>query len=158
MAEAHYKEDTETADKKPGKLCNLCNGEHPLYKCTRFKTVSQHERYKYVKRHILCRLCLYGYHKVEDCRRQFKCHIEGCGLKHSTLLHRKFTQNSAPVQSNAQVKGPASEPAQQSSSFVAGGNGSRACVTKKGLDIKYFTEKILLAQLPYAAKQRYIST
>jgi hypothetical protein len=64
-----------------------CRDDHPIFKCDKFKGWSQPERYKLVKAHGLCRLCLLEGHKAKVCDKTFRCKVPGCGKKHSTMLH-----------------------------------------------------------------------
>lgn len=49
------------------KACVNCRGEHPLYRCDKFKTLSPHERVDLVKKTGTCYRCL-GKHEIGKCK------------------------------------------------------------------------------------------
>ncbi|XP_024889729.1 uncharacterized protein LOC112466077 [Temnothorax curvispinosus] len=66
------------------KGCIICQGQHALYSCNTFKSLSTSDRRKEVKRHQLCFNCLRADHMANRC---IAGGCKQCGKKHNTLLH-----------------------------------------------------------------------
>ena len=89
---SHFARDTQ---KK--KLDNNCwihqgdGGEHPIWKCRTFQAKPMEEKMDMVSKQNACQACLEGgcegAEKPEDCRRGFRCPVEGCNKPHNLLLH-----------------------------------------------------------------------
>ncbi|XP_043475512.1 uncharacterized protein LOC122507066 [Leptopilina heterotoma] len=75
------------------KQCILCSDSHPLFKCTKFLSLTVNERFKTVKDANLCVNCLRN-HKTKDCK--FGT-CKKCNKRHNTLLH--FTRSQDQNQS-----------------------------------------------------------
>jgi len=64
---------------------------HPIWRCRSFQAMSIQERLNLVKKKLACHACLevscVGATKPENCRRGFKCQVEGCESFHNVLLH-----------------------------------------------------------------------
>ncbi|CAG7670918.1 unnamed protein product [Allacma fusca] len=70
-------------NKKPA--CKKCNGEHAIYTCTEFLSMSPKERQLFCKSKALCVICLSYGHLSPNCKSQkFRCQ---CGDPHNYLLH-----------------------------------------------------------------------
>lgn len=71
------------------KLCFLCKEQiHPLYRCSRFRSMDVPSRFSFVKKQKLCLGCFKPGHIVAKCRSVHFC--ANCNSKtHNTLLHRK---------------------------------------------------------------------
>ena len=68
--------------------CSLCKRIHGMWKCDKFRALSQPERKKVVSEKALCFNCLgAGYHARTCLKKYFRCQIQGCGKEHHTLLH-----------------------------------------------------------------------
>ena len=63
----------------------------------KFRDMSLNEREKLVSDKKLCINCLYNNHKVEDCKRNYVCSVDGCKLKHNRYLHIIPTADSSNV-------------------------------------------------------------
>ena len=67
------------------------NGEHPIWRCRIFQSMSLQEKLDLVKQKEACQACLEvsceGATKPENCKRGFRCQIEGCDKFHNVLLH-----------------------------------------------------------------------
>ena len=91
--------------------CILCkNDKHPLYACTRFKSLSHDKMMSTLKANSLCINCLRPGHFVKLCKSLHRC--RKCQKPHHTLLHVESEQRpltapslpdstSNPVTSNA---------------------------------------------------------
>ena len=91
---------TANTDSGVGK-CVLCTSEHhPLYVCTKFKSLSHADKMSTLKGHNLCANCLGSGHYKRQCQSSHNC--RKCHRRHHTLIHDE-SQDSAqppPVQSN----------------------------------------------------------
>ena len=75
-----------------------CSGDHFLFKCSKFTTMSVPERKDFVMKIGVCLLCLNKGHRASECPRAEKlggCRINNCGQKHNSLLHESVAQVSA---------------------------------------------------------------
>lgn len=101
-------------------LCRVCNGDHKVFACDKFKTLSVHDRKKLVNRHILCFKCLNPGHSVRSCKSSWNC--SKCNRLHNTLLHNNVSYHKIgegvaqgsteePEESNTQLKGSVSRTA-----------------------------------------------
>ncbi|XP_061396698.1 uncharacterized protein LOC133332313, partial [Musca vetustissima] len=91
--------------------CLLCRtSNHRLFECSRFKSLSSSEKYKFVKRNRLCVNCLRKGHGVKKC--DSSRHCSTCNQPHHTLLHRvdSNSTSSAPVNSVSTNNRPANPP------------------------------------------------
>ena len=80
--------------------CVVCKAEkHPLYVCTKFKSLPHEEKISVLRSNGICMNCLSGGHFKQQCKSSHKCKI--CQRPHHTLLHIE-TQNSQPPRTNAQ--------------------------------------------------------
>ena len=65
---------------------------HPIWRCRTFQSMSLQERLSLVKEKAACHACLEvnckGATNPENCRRGFRCQIEGCESFHNVLLHQ----------------------------------------------------------------------
>ena len=68
--------------------CLACLGQHGLWKCDKFKKLSDTDREKLVRSKRLCFKCLNGGHFKGHCPKEtFKCQVQGSDEDHNTLLH-----------------------------------------------------------------------
>lgn len=72
-------------------LCSLCNIEHFLYQCPKFREMSINDRRSYIQKTSRCYNCLSDTHQVQTCRSKRSCHI--CRKRHNSLLHLPNTSN-----------------------------------------------------------------
>lgn len=79
--------------------CPCCNkGNHPLYKCFKFKRMNVSDRVKLAKDSKLCFNCLTHFHITAECSSSFSCRI--CGQRHNTMVHENTTHEKHQAQSN----------------------------------------------------------
>ncbi|XP_075161823.1 uncharacterized protein LOC142234548 [Haematobia irritans] len=65
--------------------CGLCQEDHPLSSCQRFRDKTPYQRYETVERRGYCRNCLARSHLAPDCQSLITC--RRCSHRHHTLLH-----------------------------------------------------------------------
>lgn len=83
--------NSQSTIKKAGKPCAACGREgHRVANCHQFKSLNVIERWEVVHKKGLCCTCLNGHGKW-PCKSWQGCGIEGCLLKHHTLLHSSST-------------------------------------------------------------------
>ena len=66
--------------------CYLCNGNHELEVCDKFKWKNGVEQFKFVHSKKLCDNCLSPFHFAAGCKRSKSCNISGCNLKQKHLI------------------------------------------------------------------------
>lgn len=71
-------------EKTSSKSCVICNKDHFLHECDKFKNMSLEKRSSEVARLKLCLNCLRPGHRSSRC---FKKGCQHCNSKHNTLLH-----------------------------------------------------------------------
>ncbi len=76
------------------KKCSLCSEAHMIWECSKFKDMTPEQRFQEIREKSLCFNCLAGTHSSRDCRSKRRCGINGCGRKHSYLLHPTKNDNS----------------------------------------------------------------
>ena len=91
-----------------GPKCALCESNHWLSRCDKFRKQSLEERQKFVREKKLCNNCLATGHFVRSCPKESFCKVQGCSNKHSTFLHPK--NNSTPRNGNEGTKGNKEDP------------------------------------------------
>ncbi|XP_062558001.1 uncharacterized protein LOC134222874 [Armigeres subalbatus] len=97
--EAPRVQKTGANTKKIVKQCIVCDREgHRVAECLKFKQLSVDERWKTMQSKGLCRTCLNSHGKW-PCKSWRGCGVEGCQLKHHTLLH----SSSVPATSTHSV-------------------------------------------------------
>lgn len=69
----------------PVKQCIVCDSNHDLDNCTKFKGMSLAERRDLLKSNRMCYSCYGRNHMSKNCFRKRTCKV--CGKKHPTLLH-----------------------------------------------------------------------
>ncbi len=65
--------------------CPLCQGEHGLGRCEKFRRMSPQERRDYLARQRRCYTCFQAGHNVQNCRLKLTC--TKCGRAHHIMLH-----------------------------------------------------------------------
>ena len=63
------------------------NGDHPIWRCRHFESNEPQEKVDLVQKYNACFACLDIGHVAKNCKSNFKCKEEGCGLPHHQLLH-----------------------------------------------------------------------
>ncbi|XP_058817214.1 uncharacterized protein LOC131680519 [Topomyia yanbarensis] len=80
--------NSSPVNRKTGRPCAVCDREgHRVAECNTFKAMTVEERSKLVQQKSLCRTCLNNHGKW-PCKSWQGCDIEGCRLKHNSLLHQ----------------------------------------------------------------------
>ncbi|CAD7001676.1 unnamed protein product [Ceratitis capitata] len=69
--------------------CKLCNSNHSMITCVKFRELSVSDRNKYIKDNNYCKNCLAYSHLEKDCKSNFTCVY--CQRRHHSLLH--YTAN-----------------------------------------------------------------
>ena len=70
--------------------CRLCKGSHGLWSCPQFKKLPVQERWEKIKSTLhVCFWCLASGHRMEDCKFDRPCGIDGCMVMHHRLLHKR---------------------------------------------------------------------
>ncbi|XP_077971754.1 uncharacterized protein LOC144425871 [Styela clava] len=80
--------------------CTMCDGSHRLWNCAKFKEKEVSFRHRFVRQKNICFNCLIPGHWTSRCQSKIHCRVEGCDLKHHTLLHFKHSKNG---QTNSKV-------------------------------------------------------
>ncbi len=74
-------------------VCLLCDNErHPLYACSKFKSMSHDSKLSTVKIHSLCFNCLSSGHFTKNCKSSHRC--KKCQRLHHTLMHLESESNN----------------------------------------------------------------
>ena len=60
---------------------------HKLQECKVFERMSTNEKDQVVDEHRLCLSCLLPGHRLNKCRNKHRCTVEGCDMRHHTLVH-----------------------------------------------------------------------
>ena len=87
----HSRVNSFAANSEVNSSCVICRtGKHPLYMCTRFKSMSHDDKMQALKVNRMCTNCLGGGHSKVQCKSMQRCKM--CQKPHHTLLHIE-TQN-----------------------------------------------------------------
>ena len=79
--------------------CRLCNSDHELDNCMKFRNKSIEDKRSFLRSKGLCFRCLYSGHMVKDCKRRISCAI--CHRSHATSMHmEKQTPESTDQQTS----------------------------------------------------------
>ena len=79
-----------------GENCVLCKSEkHPLYMCTKFKSLSYDEKLALLKSHNRCLNCLRSGHFAKHCKSLHHC--RKCQKPHHTMLHVDTPSETKPT-------------------------------------------------------------
>lgn len=119
---------TSTTEQAPPRRqispCLVCSGEHKLLFCGKFKEMKLTDRVKFVKDKKLCENCLLDNHETAKCRKPTVCTVEGCGQKHTRLIH---------------VNKPGGKPVSSQGATVSEGENvvqaNTSLVSKKGVNL-----------------------
>ena len=81
--------NTASDNSKYQRECVLKDGQHPIWKCEKFKKMNVEERGQKAKELKLCFKCLSDAHQMRNCSGRL-CDVNGCGKPHHRLLHRPY--------------------------------------------------------------------
>lgn len=97
--------------------CGLCQEDHAIRSCPRFRQMTPYQRYETVERRSYCRNCLARSHLAPDCPVVTACRT--CDYRHHTMLHgapqlrKTYGSYSPPPMEIANPRQLAIEPANQ---------------------------------------------
>ena len=74
---------------KTQRECLMKDGQHPIWKCEKFKKMNVEERGQKAKELKLCFKCLSDAHQMRNCSGRL-CDVNGCRKPHHRLLHRPY--------------------------------------------------------------------
>lgn len=81
-----------------GRSCVICLKEcAEVPACPTFTTASYSEKWRLVKTHNICRICLKKHQG--RCHSAKKCEVNDCPYKHNTLLHKPAENDDTPIES-----------------------------------------------------------
>ncbi|XP_059223264.1 uncharacterized protein LOC131997032 [Stomoxys calcitrans] len=83
--------------------CPLCEENHSLRICSKFRGFTEQERIDFVFRNKFCNNCLSTFHRKQKCKSKNKCSV--CQKSHHTLLHLK-QRSQVESESNRVKDGP----------------------------------------------------
>ena len=81
--------NTANYNLKTQRECVLKVGQHPIWKCEKFKKMNVEERRQKAKELELCFKCLSDAHQMRNCSGSF-CDVNGCRQHHHRLLPRPY--------------------------------------------------------------------
>ena len=81
--------NTSNDNSKTQRECVLKDGQHPIWKCEKFKEMNVEERGQKAKVLKLWLKCLSDAHQMRNCSGRL-CVVNGCGKPHHRLLHRSY--------------------------------------------------------------------
>ncbi|XP_046753075.1 uncharacterized protein LOC124416194 [Diprion similis] len=89
--------------------CPICNEEHRIYTCDRFRALSVDDKWKAGSDASLCTNCLEKGHSNKQCKTERTCHT--CRKRHHTFLHKNKPAGNqqAAGQPNPSTSQPLSE-------------------------------------------------
>lgn len=83
---------------KDVKSCPMCEQNHHLYQCQKFRDSDNNSRWSFVKTNRLCFCCMQPGHGIQKCNKREKCNK--CNKFHNRLLHKPnedVSVNTAPT-------------------------------------------------------------
>lgn len=86
-----------THSQRNRRSCVICDGDcrNPA-NCSQFLEADRNERWNMVRRYQLCKLCLFRH--FGECKRNSDCGVDGCKIKHNSLLHRPISNEKEKLQ------------------------------------------------------------
>ena len=83
---------TRPRESKEKETCWIHSENHPIWVCKSFKAKPVSDRIALIQKHYACHAYLeikcVGVANAENCRKKFRCSIEGCNEAHNKLLHQ----------------------------------------------------------------------
>ena len=81
--------------------CVVCNqSSHKLSNCLKFKTLSYEKKIEAIKEARACFRCLLIGHQSSKCKVKLSCDVEGCNMRHHTLIHDPSKSKPIQVKTN----------------------------------------------------------
>ena len=96
--------DKPVESKKQKCWIHLSNGDHPIWCCRVFENKSPSEKVDPVKKNNACFACLEIGHVAKNCKCNFRCKHDSCGLEHHQLLHEAHASGIVFHSSSAREK------------------------------------------------------
>ena len=96
--------DKPVGSKKQKFWIHLSNGDHPIWRCRVFENKSPSEKVDLVRKNNACFACLEIGHVAKNCKRNFRCKHDNCGLEHHQLLHEAHASGIVFHSSSAREK------------------------------------------------------
>ena len=81
--------ESQRDQKKSKQKCPECKEQHPIWRCSQFKSLDVKNRWISAKKNRLCYRCLGPNHLGNSCQQKGKCNINGCEETHNRLLHEE---------------------------------------------------------------------
>jgi hypothetical protein len=110
----------DSSSTKLGRKCVLCQQQHTLEHCEKFKNMNLQERNECVKRHGLCLASFMWGHRRRDCRHKKQCDV--CKRYHPTFLHDFAWARTMTPQVSTAVKPTANATTHCARCIDTGGN------------------------------------
>ena len=67
--------------------CVICNDNHRMFNCAKFRAMTPVARLQVVKDHKLCFVCGLPFHMSRSCKNQSVCPVPNCQRRHSKFIH-----------------------------------------------------------------------
>ena len=144
--------NTANDNSKTQRECVLKDGQHPIWKCEKFKKMNVEERGQKAKELKLCFKCLSDAHQMRNCSGRL-CDVNGCGKPHHRLLLRSY-KNEEQMQNVENVDEVSKMPSMRSSGVlpvipVSIGSGSKTLKTfvlcDSGARLSFVDESLMKA-------------
>ena len=78
--------DKPVENKKQKCWIHMSNGDHPIWCCRVFENKSPSKKVDLVRKNNACFACLEIGHVAKNCKHNFRCKHDNCGLEHHQLL------------------------------------------------------------------------
>lgn len=89
-------DDEATKDGKRRLSCLVCDGDHPVQRCEKFRRMTAADRREVVRRAQACYNCLARNHIAAECWTKTRCDVQGCQRRHSRWLHLTTGEDRRP--------------------------------------------------------------
>ena len=99
--------------------CLVCSKQHDIWKCSKFKSLTDEEKWRVVRSGGLCNKCLEKGHISKECPKvKFKCQKYGCGGNHHTLILRPTSRIAREISSGSGQRDNASQSGNNGTCFT----------------------------------------
>ena len=144
--EQSYFGDKEKSREKKSKStkCVICNSDHPIWQCDKFKQLETPDRWDVAKDKRLCYRCLGTNHRGITCTKTSICGINGCTESHNRLLHieKSIRSNNEPIENKIKDT--------EAPNITEGEQGEKK--TMHTAKPKYENEELVLRTVPVVLK------